>query len=411
MKRLIIIACLLAEILVLRADPPDIYDPKYSDKQGRMTKDQVRAFYLDYTTQGMTASQILDPKNRYQDQADGVVMAQQADADAQGFYPVARTYANITHHPLESNTGPKPKKPTETNAQQLADYSKTQTFLYVRKTTSLMDSDFSVSKGDITSEKKADGAIFSYNRLFSTDRNTWTTQGVLEAPVRFPSDHSENSLQEVWYVPAVEFNQLSGNGVIKTKKIDSLTFQNGTFMVTDFDDVGTSLIRASQVTETDFNFSSLLVGGEAEYEPVNDDAHLGTPEHLFVDKKSNLEWITVMQRLVLHLDGGTVLDAGNKPTLHDGQMYNRFGPVYSFDIYPGAQMNLPDALASSSKLEFSYGHYIGISGKACNDYKVNLNMSLDNQGIFGFTVAYEHGGLDANGDRANQVTAGLVIKK
>jgi len=79
--------------------------------------------------------------------------------------------------------------------------------------------------------------------------------------------------------------------------------------------------------------------------------------------------------LLCQLDGGHVYDAGEKTGIHTGEDYTRIGPRVALDIEPGDFWDIKEADLLKSKIQFSYGHYAGLIGRAADDYGVNLHLT------------------------------------
>jgi hypothetical protein len=330
-----------------------------------------------------------------------------------GFFKKDDIASEVLNLPDPSAAQPKPEPPKQTPGEILSAYYEPQVFFSARKSASLLDSDFVVSqdskkKPALANLPSDSGALLSYNRNFTVEQNTWTAQGSLGLPVRFPFNSS--GVQEIWFVPSVDFNHLGGSAIAPSKRIDNLAWRTGIY-VRDFTAATQGLqFRVGNVTQTDFRFSSLIVGGESEIEFKNETLHLGVPIAEFKDEDQNPR-LNITPRLILNLDGGTVVDAGYKTTLSNGQDYSRFGPVASLTFSQGSGLSGAFRGILPTSVRVSYAHYLGLVGGAYDDYGVVGIWNIDGSGVFSLNATYDHGGLNPNGDKANQFTVGLTIKK
>jgi hypothetical protein len=425
---------LISVSLVADADPLAILNT-YADSNGGISEAKLKDFLHGYyssvqpfTVQGdpktgeilpeKMAKAIADRNTLLQAQADfKLKVLEDPNNPAEIFYLKNRYFRkdDIAHEVLGLNDSaikhPEPEPPQPTPEEMLAAYKKSEVFFSARKSAGLLDSDFVVDldptkKPTLANLPSDSGALLSYNRNFLTDQNTWTAQGSLGLPVRFPMD--SKGIQEVWFVPSVDFNHLGGSAIASSKRLDSLAWREGVYVRTYESNDQALQFRAGAVEQTDFRFSSLLVGGESEVEYKN--GFLGAPLGIWNDYYHNPRF-NITPRLILNLDGGHVLSQGYKAGLVSGSDYGRFGPVASLTFSQGAGL---DGLAKNilpNSVRLNYSHYLGYVGRAYDDYGVVGNWKLDDSGVFSISAAYDHGGLNPNGDKADQFTLGLTIKK
>jgi hypothetical protein len=276
-------------------------------------------------------------------------------------------------------------------------------FWFVRHSSSLLDNDLAVSK-DETGKSKVDlantnGALLSYDHDYSSRGDKWTAQGSVTWGNRYTG--IDAPIQELWILPGIDFAHLDGTGVATKSHLDSLSANLGTMFRLDGTGPQLANIKIGPKVESDFGFHSLIGGGVLEYEPVDDRIGLGTWSYPDPAASDNL--LKFKPRLFGYVDGGSVFNKGKKRDINTGDVYSRFGPKVALDI--GSER----PVLNNFNIELSYAHYLGILGSAATDYKFALDWKLDQEKVFSLQTSYEHGGLDANGDKVNTFTIGLTI--
>jgi hypothetical protein len=287
-----------------------------------------------------------------------------------------------------------------------------EVYYSLRKTSGLLDSNFSVQpdktsgKSSLASSPSESGALLSYNRNFATTQDTWTAQGSAGLPIRFFPNSDD--LSGLWFVPSVDFNYLGGSGVAAKSKLDSLQFNLGTLFNFGLGDRRTLDLRVAAVNATDFEFSSLLTGGEVEFEYKDPGHYIGSDLPL-IWNRDDKAYLSVLSRFTLRMDGGSVLAPGGQPSLVLGQDYSRIGPIASFTFSAGSAVS-SDIKGCFPITTVTYGHLAGLMGRAYDDININAKWNLLSDGSIAFSILYDHGDLNADQATVDQLTIGFTLK-
>jgi len=259
-------------------------------------------------------------------------------------------------------------------------------------------------------------AIFSYAWNELKGQDVWTAQGAVMLPFGFPQDQNISTthpyLADIFVVPSVTFDRLTGSGVDKTKQTDSLTFRLGSDF--EFNNVALPplppLDKSASTTShdfrlnfthaTDFEFRSQLVGGELDWEPTWLDGAIGVYKPLFWT--DDPIWFRL--RFYLHSEAGSVLDPGTKKDLASipGD-FVRMGFFGQVEVRPKAFQRLVFTV--------NYQDYESlISGSPSSHlFTAAVQLNLDASGNFSLNARYRNGRLPFTLDPVEDVTVGLGL--
>jgi hypothetical protein len=332
-----------------------------------------------------------------------------------GYYSMAavRQYTSMDGTPDERTPEPPgvPKRPYDPTKD-------CQTTFFLRSSSDLLDTGIDVKNADSTdpsilkTPSATSGATFSYDDNLKLGQEQWIAKGGLTVATKLPS--TPGAFDSVWIAPSIDFNHNGGSEVAAAKRLDSLTFGAGAY-ATVFgggNNPDAFLFRLRPYQQTDFEFKSLLVGGDFQFEP--EISGLGLAHHFLIPANNLRTAFIITPRLALGMDGGHVFDAGQKTAIKAGEDYFRTGPRVTIDFLPGDYWigeGFSNTILQKTSIRLFYAHEIGFVGQAYNDYGATLNWTIDSSGIFGLGVTAERGGLDPNGDKAKDVLIGLTIKE
>lgn len=181
--------------------------------------------------------------------------------------------------------------------------------------------------GDQTQEEvpysKAKAATFAYTHDFLTNGNTWSIHGAIFREF----DLTNSPVGPITLVPSVTLDKVQTADV--KKQVDSLVFRGAAVKnippVNDF----YQDLRFGALYATDVNFRSAQVGGEIEWEPLQNHWGLGAYKGFYPNSP-------VLYRLqaFLHAEAGDILDAGRNPNLKEGTGFFRIGPFIQAELKP-----------------------------------------------------------------------------
>jgi len=182
--------------------------------------------------------------------------------------------------------------------------------------------------GDQTQEEvpysKAKAATFAYSHDFLTNGNTWSIHGAI-----FREFDLTNCpiLSPVTLVPSVTLDKVESSDL--KKRVDSLVFRGAAVknippLSTFYQDARLGVLYA-----TDVNFRSAQVGGELEWEPLQNHWGLGAYKGFYPNSP-----ILYRLQMFLHAEAGDILDAGRNKDLKEGTGFCRLGPFLQAELKP-----------------------------------------------------------------------------
>lgn len=253
-----------------------------------------------------------------------------------------------------------------------------------------------------TNVAKAKPATIAFTRDFLKSSSSWTVHGALMYPFthEFPEGTNSDSLEftAIAWVPSISLDKVTG---VK-QPVDSLVFRAANEDEFSYGSsqiaqhwISTHLVRITPFYGTDTHFKSSQVGGELDYEPVNDDIGLG----VFVG-----DLIPHRFRLFLHNEVGNVIDAGGNTNLVTGNTYYRIGPDIGIDL----QIKALPGLTGSVRLQ-DY-EKVTAHTRSTRLFIASLSYNIDPQGHVAIQAEYRLGRLPITAEKTETLTLGLGLK-
>jgi hypothetical protein len=205
--------------------------------------------------------------------------------------------------------------------------------------------------GDQTQEEvpysKGKAATFAYTHDFRTNGNTWSIHGAIFREFPFTDCPL---IGPITFVPSATLDKVQTADL--KKRVDSLIFRGAAVKnippAKDF----YQDMRAGALYATDVSFRSAQVGGELEWEPLQNHWGLGAYKGFYTNSP-------VLYRLqaFVHAEVGDILDAGRNTNLKEGAGFFRIGPFAQVELKPifwdrltlTARWEEYEALASGAK--------------------------------------------------------------
>ncbi len=266
------------------------------------------------------------------------------------------------------------------------------------------------------------GALFSYNRDFKKDVDTWSVEGALLAPFSF-TENSGIATGDPWtptrfgIIPSVSYHRISTNGD-PSGEVNQLTYRVGLFQKFESGSAFSALtVRAFGSYLTDAQHQTSVPAGEFEVEPQAD---FGTmfdnrvrigyrtilipkPESWQADEHDTA-LIAYQLRLLLHGEYVSVENTGSNPALKLGDAF-RMGPIVQLDLKPFVFPRLGFSMR--------YSYLPALSGNDDHDSLFSVDAEWDivketeKRRKLSLKVSYLNGGLDLTKQKAEAVTVGL----
>lgn len=250
----------------------------------------------------------------------------------------------------------------------------------------------------------ATGAFVSYSNDIRQSTEEWQVKGALLYPVRFSKGENKEingaRLTAYTFIPSVSFDR-KFDSQDEASELDSLTFQVGSeWEVSGGPWFTKQYFRFGPFYATDFGFEAAIVGGEFQYEALNDKWGLGAAVDCFFGRFS-CEWGAILQ-----LDVGKTLEVGDKTNLEEDEDFLTLGPELSFTLKP--TFKPLDRL----KVNASWYYFEDLSGDsgAADQLTAGISWGLDRNGHVRIRSEYRHGDLPLTRDKITIVTTGLEVK-
>lgn len=160
--------------------------------------------------------------------------------------------------------------------------------------------------------------------------------------------------------------------------------------------------RVSGYWKTDSRGDSRIVGGSAEWEPINLNAAIGVARRL-LDTPVQFRWSPI-----LHVEAEKVLNAGTLTSVTTGDVYARVGPILSADIF-FAQGPLENLVFN---FQYRYLWNLADSGSAkdIHYFQASAAYNLDSTGNIALSATYRDGVTPGNSTQVKDFKTGLTVK-
>lgn len=252
--------------------------------------------------------------------------------------------------------------------------------------------------------RRAKGAVLSFLRDITKNENTWTARGAIIRPFRKSTGKTPTSNETILtsysVVPSISLDRVN-KSKNQQYEVDSLVFRLGT----EFEYGGGGLFelqyfRANLGYSTDTHLRSSVPIAELQWEPVMLDWGIGTSRRLPGDL------IEYRFRGFMHVEMGTVLDSGEKPTLDEKDKFVRLGPRLELEFWPTAE--LLERFSFNLKTRYLWG-FSGVPSTS-RLWEAGLNFRLDESGHVQLQGEYRNGEVPLTNEQTETFLFGLGVK-
>jgi len=252
--------------------------------------------------------------------------------------------------------------------------------------------------------RRAKGAVLSFLRDVTENESTWTVRGAILRPFRKSTGKApttkETILTSYSVVPSISLDRVN-KSKSQQYEVDSLVFRLGT----EFEYGGGSLfelqyLRANLGYSTDVNLYSSVPIAEFQWEPVKLDWGIGTSRRLPGD---SMEY---RFRAIMHSEMGTVLNAGEKSTLEEGEKFVRLGPRLELEFWPTAEL----LQRFSVNINMRYLWELSEGPSTSHLWEAGLSFRLDQNGHVQLQGEYRNGEVPLTNELTESFLVGLGVK-
>ena len=216
--------------------------------------------------------------------------------------------------------------------------------------------------------------------------------------VLWPLERNEDTGGPLW-VPSITFDRLK-NDADSTKETSSLVFRMGwEWQGGDSANLDGWYARTNLAYATDFDFKSVQVAGEAEFQPVV--SSWGIDNYKKLGLGFEARW-----RPLLRMETGYVFDDGGRAGLKDDELFLRMGGRLSAELRHGATSLRDWTLRLDATL------LEGLAGEPDENemYEVRARRQLDKEGHLNLELGWRKGETLLVQDDVQTLTFGLSLK-
>jgi hypothetical protein len=263
---------------------------------------------------------------------------------------------------------------------------------------------------------RAEGAIFSYSHDFNKGTDQWAAHGIVAYDMAWETNpklgftegskswEGQRLTKNTRFIrPSIAFDKVDTGGGDQDEE-DSLVFRLGFGGFQTLPGAGgKSWIQSirgeiNAKYQTDFDREHGVLGGEVNIIPFSEPLRLNS-------SFSSLGPFLYTVQVVLHAEGGTVIDAGDRPALREFQDFFRAGALV------GVQL-VPKAFREDISLGASYKYYPTLVG---DKYDIELLSAFLEARVFGskhlsLKFNYDRGRTADRSERSHVFTTGLGIR-
>jgi hypothetical protein len=241
-------------------------------------------------------------------------------------------------------------------------------------------------------------AQISYAQDFIKGDTTWNAQGAIgwDISQNWPGTN-HLALTTLHLTPNAAFDRVTGKN-----PTDSLQFRLPVEAELAYGElpgprpIESQWLRITPLYATDFSFKSDQVGGELEWEPLGESIMLGGYREI---PGLGLQFDL---HAFLHVEGGSVLDAGSNTNLVEGSSFLRIGPNVALKVRLASYHNL---VFNASVADYEK---IAFDNPATRLFSTGLSWEV----VKGFSVefAYRLGRIPLAAQKVNGLTLGIGLK-